>query len=76
MPARGIAKRVLVDVGVGLGIIAPAGSLFAISLVAGKEVAVRWIGLVCMTPVIFWAALKQFKRIGVSPPSGWPQRFY
>ena len=59
---RGFGRRVLIDVAVGLVIIAFAGLLFAISLVTGKQVPGRWIAFVCMTPLIFWAPLTQVKR--------------
>ncbi|MGH9376023.1 MAG: hypothetical protein ACRD1J_07620 [Terriglobia bacterium] len=61
-PRVGIAKRLLIDVGVGIGIITFAALLFAITLVTGKTVPFNWIEFVGMTPIVFWLVVKQFRR--------------
>jgi hypothetical protein len=58
----GFGRRLLIDVGVGMGIIALAGLVFAISLVIGRVPPFNWIMFVGLTPILFWVVLKRYKR--------------
>ena len=56
------AKRLSVDVGVGLAIILAAALLFGLSLIIGRIPPFNWLLLFCLTPVLFWVVLKQHRK--------------
>jgi len=71
---RSLASRILIDVGVGLGILLAAGIGVLYTVRTGNDVPMKWLELAGFTPLIFWAALKQFKQYW-GRPSLWLAAF-
>jgi cation transport ATPase len=57
-----LMRRLLIDLGIGVGIIAVAGLVALVSIRTGKAISGAWIGLVGYTPVIFWFAIRPLKN--------------
>ena len=62
MKQKGLGRRLLVDVGVGLGIITAAALLLVFSIVTGKGVPSRWGAFAVFTPFVFWFVVRQSRR--------------
>ena len=59
---KGILSRLLVDAGVGLGIIAFAGLLLFYNIKTGKNPPMLWIELAIFTGITFWYPVQQNKH--------------
>ncbi len=58
-----LLSRILFYLGLALGFLGLCGLITWCLVRTGRDLPpIRWVGFVCMTPVIFWAVLKQFRR--------------
>ena len=58
-----LLSRLLLYLGLALGFLAACALVAWCLIRTGTGLPpLRWVGFVCMTPVIFWAVLKQFRR--------------
>ena len=60
---RKVLSRLMLYLGLAFGFLAACGLVAWLLIRTGSKLPPgRWIGFVCMTPVIFWAPLTQLKR--------------
>lgn len=60
-------RRVLRDIGLGLGIIGVAALLVLFNVYTKTEVSAAWVGLAGFTPLTFWIVARHYRSIWHRP---------